>query len=213
MNGQRMVSNRILIIIVALFHFVGLIGFAIPALVPLFLQLVPFHLLLMLAVLLYSHESFSGKFLLFALLIFIAGFTAEWIGVHTGLLFGSYAYGKTLGTKVFDIPLMIGVNWLLLIYAAGTVLQHSGIKQPVVRIALGAVVLVLLDYLIEPVAILFDYWQWQSAGIPLKNYICWFLVSALMLAVFELFLFKKQGFVGLALLIAQFVFFIVLRWV
>lgn len=204
-------AERIGIVIVVLFHIVGLAGFIIPSLNHLFLRLVPWHLLLMAAVVFYTRNSVDTPFLLFALLIFITGFCAELIGVHTGLLFGNYNYGDTLGTKLFGIPLMIGVNWLLLIYATGGLMQYSRVKNTYIRILAGALILVLLDVLIEPVAIRFNYWHWIENTIPLKNYVCWFLLSALMLYAFEKFKLNPQNRVAPVLLLMQFVFFIVLE--
>ncbi|TWR25057.1 carotenoid biosynthesis protein [Mucilaginibacter achroorhodeus] len=198
---------KVAIIVIVLFHVVGLVGFAIPAFQPLFKQLVPYHLLLMLVVIVLSHKWLDGKFLFFVLLIAALGFTAEWVGVHKHWLFGDYNYGKTLGFKLLDIPLLIGVNWFLLIYSAGVAMQHSRLRNPLVRIIIGAALLVLLDVLIEPVAIKFDYWSWETATIPLKNYGCWFGVSVLLLSLFESFGFKKQNFAALVLLITQFLFF------
>jgi len=200
-------SQRVSIIIIILFHVVGLIGCSLPATDILFLKLVPWHLLLMTVVIVYNHHQLDGRFFLFALLIFVIGFTAELIGVHTGWLFGSYAYGETLGTQLFRIPLMIGVNWFLLIYSTGVLLQRSRIKNGIVRILAGAIILVLLDVLIEPMAIHFDYWHWADNHIPLKNYVCWFGLSALLLFLFDQFKFKPQSIVAPVLLIAQFVFF------
>ncbi|WPV00132.1 carotenoid biosynthesis protein [Mucilaginibacter sp. cycad4] len=211
-NSAR-AKNRICIIVIFLFHLVGLTGFIIPSLTVLFIALVPWHLLLMLAVIIYSYDSMNGRFLLFAVITFIAGFMAEYIGVHTGLIFGHYEYGGTLGTKLFEIPLMIGVNWFLLIYAAGVTLQRSRLKSALVRILSGAMILTLLDVLIEPIAIQFDYWHWLDAGVPFKNYVCWFVLSALLLFIFEQFKFKRQSIAAPALLIAQFVFFAVLNFV
>jgi putative membrane protein len=106
---------------------------------------------------------------------------------------------------------MIGVNWFLLIYAAGVTMQRSRLKSAFFRIVTGTIVLVVLDVLIEPVAIKFDYWHWDNNIIPLKNYISWFFVSAAMLYVFELFNFKKQSLAAPALLATEFVFFGVLN--
>jgi putative membrane protein len=205
------VTPRAAITIIILFHVVGLVGLSIPVSRALFLQIVPFHLLLMLAVFILSHHKFNSRFGIFILIIFWFGFIAEWIGVHKGWLFGNYTYGKTLGLKLFDIPLMIGVNWFLLVYAIGVTMQRIRLKSAFFRVITGAAVLVLLDLLIESVAIKFDYWQWNDGIIPLKNYICWFLISAGMLYVFELFSFKKQSIVAPVLLITEFVFFGVLN--
>lgn len=219
MERQKSVKagkSSIAIFIIVLFHIVGLTGFFIPALRPLFIQIVPFHLLLMLAVIVYSHRSINLNFLIFALILLIAGFLVEWFGVHSHLLFGHYVYGQTLGARLNDIPLMIGVNWFLLIYATGVLMQHSRLRNPLLKIVIGACILVLLDLAIEPVAVRFDYWHWLGPNAPLtaplKNYADWFLVSLVMLGIFEIFRFKKQSAVAAVLMVTQFVFFILMRW-
>nr|WP_294948621.1 carotenoid biosynthesis protein [uncultured Mucilaginibacter sp.] len=204
------ITPRTAIIAIILFHFVGLVGLLIPLTRPLFLQLVPWHILLMLLVVMLAHRNFDNKFAAFIALIVIAGIVLEWIGVHKQWLFGNYAYGGSLGLKLFDIPLTIGINWFLLVYAAGVTMQRSRLKSMLPRVIVGALLLVLLDLLIEPVAIRFDYWHWADNTIPFKNYYCWFLVSAAMLLVFEQFQFKKQSVAAPVLLATEFVFFGVL---
>lgn len=201
------IPPRIAIGIIILFHVVGLVGLSLPVSRPLFLQIVPFHLLLMLGVIIFSHHKLNSSFGIFILLIFWLGFLAEWIGVHKGWLFGNYTYDSTLGMKLFGIPLMIGVNWFLLIYATGVTLQRSRLRSVFFRVIAGAGLLTILDVLIEPIAIKFAYWHWLDGSIPLKNYLCWFLVSAVMLYIFELFRFKKQSVAAPALLVTEFVFF------
>jgi putative membrane protein len=205
------ITPRTAIVIIILFHFVGLVGLIVPATQPLFLQIVPWHLLLMLLVIVLAHKNFDNKFAAFTALIFITGIVLEWIGVHKQWLFGNYAYGNTLGLKIVNVPLTIGINWFLLIYAAGVTMQRSRLKSMGPRVIVGALLLVLLDLLIEPVAIRFDYWHWADNIIPFKNYYCWFLVSAVMLFVFEKFGFKKQSIAAPVLLATEFVFFGVLN--
>lgn len=194
--------------IVIIFHLVGLIGLSLGASRSLFLFLVPFHLLLMMAILTMNHQKRDTKFYLFFLVVFITGYIVEWVGVHTGVLFGNYAYGGTLGPKLDGIPVIMGINWFLLIYAVGTAMRYTAIKPIWLRVLTGAGILVLLDFLIEPAAIKFNYWQWFNGVIPLSNYVCWFIISAFLLLVFELCKFKKQNLVGAVLLISQFLFFL-----
>lgn len=203
-------TERIAIIIIILFHAVGIIGFNLSGFDTKFLDLVPWHLLLMMGVIIWSHNRPDAKFGLFALLLFIVGFGAELIGVHTSWLFGSYTYGDTLGIKLFNVPPMIGVNWFLLVYATGVLMQRSRVKNIYARILTGALLLVSLDVLIEPIAIHFDYWHWTSGTIPIKNYLSWFVLSGLMLFIFEKFKFPPQSKAAPVLLVMEFVFFMVL---
>lgn len=209
MPSRYILSEKQAIKLVIIFHAVGLIGFIIPLLQPIFLKLVPWHLMFMFIVIFLSHRELSRKFLFYILTIFILGYAAEWTGVNRHLLFGNYTYGKTLGIKPSGVPLIISINWFLLTYSAGVLMQRIRIKV-LVKIILGAALLVLLDLLIEPVAIHFDYWHWADSAVPMMNYICWFAVGCIMLTMFEIFRFKKQNTVAIVFLVVQFVFFLAL---
>ena len=198
------------ILVVVLFHMVGLIGVLIPSLQQLFLLLVPFHLALMMLILTLTHQPLNSRFIVFAVMVITLGSIAEWTGIHTALLFGHYNYGNTLGYKLNGVPLIIGINWFLLIYSTGVIMQKSTIKSKWLRLLIGALILVILDLMIEPVAIRFNYWHWAGGVVPITNYISWFILSALLLLVFEQFNFTRQSRVAPALLVSQFVFFGVL---
>lgn len=200
-----------LIRLIVLFNTVGLIGFIIPFTQSIFMALVPWHLTLMGIFIGLSHDRFDKHFLLFFAIVYIATFFAEWTGVHTGLLFGHYHYGKTMGRQLWQTPLVIGITWFMLIYSVGVLMQRTRLKNMLMRVVIGAALMVFLDLLIEPIATRFDYWQWHGGTIPFKNYWGWYVVSVLMLFVFEAFRFKKQGHVAPVLLLMQFVFFGVLN--
>jgi len=217
MEGQacmRTERSSILIFIIILFHAVGLAGLSVSFMQPLFLALVPFHLLLMLGLLSFSHNTFDLKFIWFVFTIVVLGYAVEWVGIHDHFIFGSYTYGDTLGYKPGGVPLIIGINWFLLVYASGVFAQRLFVSSVLARIVFGAFIMVMSDVIIEPIAIRFDYWHWQTAGdfltAPLINYIGWFVVSLVMLTIFEVFAFKRQSRVAIALLFAQALFFILL---
>jgi bisanhydrobacterioruberin hydratase len=204
-------TDRWLIVFILLFHAVGIAGFAIVKTRALFLTLVPFHLLLMAVLVIKSHYKINKRFVAFFIIAYITGYGVEWIGTSTGLLFGSYGYGKTLGTQVLGVPLLMGVLWFLMVYSAGVAMRLSGIKNKWLQALTGAVMLTLLDWLIEPVAMRFNYWDWQNDIIPYNNYLCWFIISFVLLCVFERCRFKKQSGVAAVFLITQFIFFIAMR--
>lgn len=206
-QAEELSINRKAISIIVIFHLVGLIGLSIPFTRSIFLYLVPWHLLLMMAVIVLNHNRVDTRFIFFLVLIFISGFAAEWAGIHKHWFFGDYSYGRTLGFKVLDVPLIVGVNWFLLTYSASVLMQRSRLKSMFLRIILGSLILVLLDLLIEPVAVRLDYWHWAGDVIPLKNYLSWFLASIVMLSIYELFRFKYQSVVAPVFLLIQFIFF------
>lgn len=204
-------NNRDLIIsgVFILFNLVGLIGLSLTSIRPSFLQVIPLHLLFMFILIVINHQQIDNWFLLFIILTCSLGFAAEWLGVHTNILFGKYYYGLVLGTKLAGIPLTICLNWFIVIYTVGVTTIRLKIKSTIARIFTGAIILVLLDFLIEPVAMRFDYWHWQANSVPLFNYVSWFFLSVIMLYFFELFKFKQQNWAATVLLISQFVFFAV----
>jgi putative membrane protein len=139
------------------------------------------------------------------------GYGVEVAGVHTGMVFGEYSYGKTLGFKIADVPLVMGLNWLTLIYSAGVIFNR--LNAPViVKSALGGLVLMILDLFIEPIAIRYDYWSWESISVPLQNYLAWFVISFLFLMVFFSLKFKKENKLALLYLSVQFFFFVGLNY-
>lgn len=197
--------------LIVLFHAVGLTGFLIPELEGLFIKLVPFHLLLMLSLLILTAADNSPDLKIFALVIYSLGFLIELIGVNTGLVFGGYTYGKALGIKLWATPLMIGVNWMILVYSAGVFLEQFKLKSSVLFAILGALILTAIDFLIEPVAVRFDYWSWNEGIIPVQNYIGWYLFTFLLFMLFRKMNFKKENKAAILLLFVQALFFLILN--
>ncbi|RYD77922.1 MAG: carotenoid biosynthesis protein, partial [Sphingobacteriales bacterium] len=131
------------------------------------------------------HRNYNRKFVLTCFGIFAAGFFIEWIGVRTGVIFGEYKYGETLGLKLDEIPLLIGLNWLVLVYCVHNIL-HMWKLPKVLSPLSGACLLVLLDFFLEPFAIKYNLWLWNNNAVPVQNYIAWFIVSFIMLWTFNL---------------------------
>jgi len=215
MEGPEDISSstqREAIRLIVIFHLIGLLGLSIPFSRPWFLDFVPWHLFIMFMLVAFNHRIFNIKFIAFFLLIFIGGIWIEYTGVHKHWPFGDYLYGRTLGRMKDGVPPIIGVNWFLLIYCTGVAMRRTRLQHGVLRVAMGAMLLVLLDLLIEPIAIRLDYWHWAFNHIPLSNYISWFVISAIMLSIFEAFRFEKQNKVSQVFLLVQFVFFAILHF-
>lgn len=178
---------------------------------PNFILLTPLNLLISLVVVLWNHPQWSRASIFVLGLSFILGLGVEILGVNTGLIFGEYQYGPVLGWKIWGTPLMIGVNWALLVYCIGcTVNAWLPSRHWLLRAVASAAVMVGLDYFIEPVAIHYNMWQWAAPEIPLQNYLAWFVVSLFLLSFFHYLQGKIKNKVAYYLLIMQFVFFLVL---
>ncbi|AEI49836.1 carotenoid biosynthesis protein [Runella slithyformis] len=200
------IAQRVIFIILPLMHIAGFIGLQFPPTQPLFKALVPFHLLSSLALMLLFHSDWNKSAVLFCVIAYIVGFTVEALGVHTGVIFGEYRYGPTLGWKMIEIPLIIGVNWLTLIYSTGVV-ANQWHRSGSVKALLAAGVVVGLDVLIEPVAIRLDFWQWSGNTVPLQNYVAWYIIAFGLLWLFYELPFRKQNRLAGLMLICQAAFF------
>ena len=198
-------------IFIILFHIVGFVGFYFTETRVFFISLVPFHLLFMAGILFANYVTINKKTIYATLIIVFAGYLIEVIGVRTGQIFGQYFYGETLGKKILSVPLVIGVNWFIVVFSLGGILRSIFKRNKVIRTLIGAALLVGLDYLIEPVAIEYDYWYWQNNTIPQQNYIGWFLVSVVMMAFYNYYDFKKTNPVAKTLFLSQLMFFVALN--
>lgn len=156
---------------------VGVIGHIIPSLKPLMSLLTPFTLLLTGSVTLYfSFRESNTKVFIWGIIVYAITFSLEVIGVKTGYVFGSYYYGDVLGLKLFDVPLIIGFNWVLIML--GAIGLANRIHQNPLQIALlTGTFAVLFDLMLEPVAIKLGYWNWEKGFIPLENYYSWFGIA------------------------------------
>ncbi|WP_316798552.1 carotenoid biosynthesis protein [Pedobacter frigidisoli] len=202
--------KKIAVAVIVIFHLVGLLGFLIPAAQPYFIKLVPFHLLLMFAVIVFTYNADIKRLLLFVCGVFVCGFLVEVLGVHTGKIFGSYYYGNTLGYKIAAVPILMGINWVILIFSVGQMMKALKIRNSILASLLGALLLVLFDFFLEPVAMKFDYWQWDWHEIPFQNFIAWFIVSIILLKFYYALGLKQQRYIGIAMFLSQLIFFVVL---
>jgi len=202
-------NNQWLLGIIIVIHLAGAIGLASP-LYNYFQLLTPINLILSASLLVLTSKAKSLRLYLFIVSVFAIGYLAEWIGVHYEWLFGTYSYGQTLGWKIAGVPLIIGINWFIIIYSIGNIMNMFEISMPT-KIVFGSGLAVLLDIFIEPVAINFDFWSWENISPPLQNYIGWFIVSAIMLLIYFSITERENNRTAIAFYFVQLAFFVVLN--
>lgn len=198
-------SKKAGISILVVLHLVGVAGFLSP-LSEWFVFLTPVNLIVTAGMIWIDSKGGNKLGWPIALVIMLMGYFVEVIGVHTGLIFGNYAYGEVLGWKILQVPPLIGVNWLIVIWASFSFVVHLNIPRGVRWLA-TALLAVGLDYLIEPVAIHFEFWHWYGEVPPLKNYIAWFITACVMGAVFEAYPLVQKPRLGLVAFVCQLLFF------
>lgn len=185
-------THRLIVLLLILDHLAGLVGLWWPLTAPLFRFLIPLNLVASLALLLWYHRDWRPAFWFYALTAVLVGFFVEVLGVATGVIFGHYAYGPALGPHLLNVPPVIGLNWLMLTYCAGSVCNR--LPLPVwLKTAVAATLLVALDVFIEPVAVHFDFWTWFGQPVPMLNYAGWWVVSLTILSIWFGATFEKNN--------------------
>ena len=180
------------VVVLVIFHLVGFWGMVFSPDPTYFQNLTPLNLLLTAFLLFINHRNFNAAFFLFFTGTFLAGFFAEVVGIHTGWLFGQYSYGAALGFKLWEVPLIIGLNWVILVYCTG-ILARKWQQNRFGAAFLAAVLMVLLDFFIEPVALAYDFWGWKNGAIPAWNFVCWFGLAFVLQLAFQRAEFEKNN--------------------
>jgi len=182
----------------------GSIGFVVNP--TFFSPFTPYTLLLTCFVFLIHSPLADKKFLVAFFSIGFLGFIIEVIGVKTGLIFGKYSYGDGLGFKLLEVPLIISINWAMLICAGIRII--SGIfANKIIILFVAALLVTLIDLLIEQVAPKLDFWHFEG-GLPgLHNYLGWIGVVFFTSFFFYPTIIKSNRSVSLIILILQIIFF------
>lgn len=148
--------------------------------------------------------------LVWAAATFLVTLFLEILGVATGVVFGAYDYGKTLGFQVGRVPVLIGINWTLIIMGFAA-LATRFTKNPWLVSLATATATVIFDWIMEPVAIGLDYWAWEGIDIPMQNYVAWFLISFVFTRIFVHCKLRTTTSVPSLIVIVQTIFFLLLR--
>ena len=207
--GAIIQSWKFKVFVITVLHVVGLLGFMKYIPIEGFEKLTPLNLLLSTFLMLCHYENFNKKSAIFFIIIFLWGYLIELIGVKTQLIFGTYNYGESLGIKLFDIPIIIGINWVIMVgctAAIATLLPVSNFAKAII----ASILMVALDLLIEPFAIKYDLWHWANETVPLQNYLGWFICGLFMQFLFFRLSIKKDNTVAVWLYFIQVFFFLIL---
>jgi|SRR5574344_1844680 uncharacterized membrane protein len=193
---------------IIVFFVIATLGYLLPFTSSVFLLLTPLALCLSAYLLMVYHVFKKGDVLVFVSIV-VLGFVIEAIGVSTGVVFGRYQYGETMGLKVFDTPLLIGVNWLFLSYSGLSIAS----KIPFIKrldVVVAPLIMLIYDVVLETVAPKTDMWTWDNQTIPMQNYLVWFLVGFCFVGLLKFARINTKNKVAPLLYICQLCFFVVL---
>jgi putative membrane protein len=121
----------------------------------------------------------------------VATTAVEHVGTRTGLPFGRYAYTAALQPQVADVPAIVPLAWFAMGLPAREA-AHAALGEhstPARRIALGSAALTAWDLFLDPQMVGEGYWVWARRGlyrgIPLGNFLGWFLTGLGVMAALE----------------------------
>jgi uncharacterized membrane protein len=154
--------------------------------------------------------------ILFTVLTYAVSLACEWSSVHNGFPFGLYHYTEATRTReiwVLGVPLMSSLSFTFLGFASYTValllsapLYRRGADLRILdtwklrrapRVWLmAALFMVMIDVVVDPLSVLGDKWFlgrifWYDPagphfGVPISNYLGWYFVAAITIAIFQL---------------------------
>lgn len=175
-----------------------------------FLSTTPYVLSLTLLLLLINHDLSDKKSKIGLILIFFLGLIVEMLGVNYGFFFGEYSYGANFGPKIYEVPYVIGFNWVLLIIATGSLSDKLIKGKEIYKILFASSLMVLIDLLMELSAPKLDYWEFVISPVPFSNYLWWFIFSICFQYIFFKTVNSKEYKLSSNILVIQFVFFAML---
>jgi uncharacterized membrane protein len=154
--------------------------------------------------------------LLFTVLTYCVSLACEWSSVHNGFPFGLYHYIEaTRGRELWiaGVPFMDSLSFTFLSFASYTValLVASPLyrRSPDLRILdtwkirrsprvclMAALFMAMVDMVVDPLSLRGDRWflgkiYWYDPpgphfGVPISNYLGWFFVAVITVAIFQL---------------------------
>jgi putative membrane protein len=204
-------TEKLILFLLLPFYLIGIVLHSIGATLPMMLAFTPYTIFSTSVLGFFFEVKERNKGLLvwaavtFGVTLFleIVGWRHHWSSVPTPM-------DRRWDMKLLGVPLLIGIK-----------LDHHHFRhctggtykdcEPLAAALVTASLTVLFDYVMEPVAIAFDYWTWAAVDIPLQNYIAWFCIAFVFAFVFARQKLAAVNKVPTLIVIVQFVFFVGLR--
>ena len=153
-----------------------------------------------------------GGILLFILICLVVSNALENLSILTGFPFGHYHYTNALGPKVFLVPALIGpayistgyLAWVIGNVLVGDVRRNASGFTIFATPFIAAFAMVAWDVCLDPtLSTILKFWVWEDGGgyfgVPLTNYLGWFLTVYLFFQIFALYVrFRRPGKVDVA---------------
>lgn len=192
----------------ARFYAVGLLLWLLPPTRGLFVAITPPSLLLTFAAAFVFHRTWNRRTVGWFSLIVLSSFLLEWTGVHDARIFGPYCYGPGLAPLIGGTPLIIGLNWLWLVYASHDIATRL-MRRSLLRVVMGSLLMVGYDFALEWAAPSMRMWRFEGTEYaPLQNFAVWFAAALIYQGGFEALAIRSDNRTARALFGLQIAFFL-----
>jgi putative membrane protein len=138
------------------------------------------------------------------IIAFIIGNISENLSISTGFPFGFYTHTPAMGPKLFLVPVVIGPFYFAVCYIVWTltemILGKPAPSRPLDYIIGSPIVAALIvtgfDMCVDPIgATIQRHWIYANGGgyfgVPMSNYVGWFINAWAIFECFALFLAKR----------------------
>ncbi|HLN21105.1 MAG TPA: carotenoid biosynthesis protein [Bacteroidales bacterium] len=194
--------------ILVLFYTVGAFGMSFQLTRQLFITMIPYVILASTILCFIFHENgWSTRTIITFLLIALISWIIEYAGVKTGKIFGSYSYSSALGLSVSGTPLIIGINWLFLVYCTAAV--TTNIKPWFFQVISASLLMVAYDAVLEISAPFLNMWKFDAGRVPWNNFAAWFILALCFHILLKLAGISIANRIARYVFIIQFLFFII----
>ena len=207
---MKILNKKISVFLIWLIHISGALGLLYYDII-FFAALTPINLYLTALLLMINQKNPRIKELIGIGLIFFTGIIVEYLGVNYNLIFGEYEYGKNMGPKFFGVPFLIGVNWIIITLTAGGIANTFFKKNKYLTILFGSILMVFIDFFIEPVAPVLDFWEFKGNIVPISNYTGWLFTGFITQSIYYITFKEKEFTFSINLYSAILVFFLLLN--
>ncbi|MEL7222459.1 MAG: carotenoid biosynthesis protein, partial [Bacteroidota bacterium] len=93
-----------------------------------------------------------------------------------------------------------------LVLITGTIANQLT-ATPLLRVIIGASLMILIDFPLEVISPIFDFWEFSGGVAPLQNYLAWFAIAAGLHGFFQWGKIQEDVNYAYHLYAAQLVFF------
>lgn len=136
-----------------------------------------------------------------AIMVVIA-YASEFIGTHTGVVFGDYAYSPTaIGPLVGEVPILLPLAYFSMGYGAyvvtrvmlGNDTRRLGSGELLLTSLIAGITMTLIDIVSDPIAsTVLGKWTWEGGGayfgVPVHNFYGWLATTFTFFVVVSLLL-------------------------